>query len=147
MLCLFLIRVDLILLLNLQLIGGNSVLHIPWVQLIDHSVDVFVVGEDYFGEENPMVDVIDIEVLGLSSTEQIISTWGVSNRLDVFGTCVVVRWDLAEVTSSSCHFRVKDSLESTAFWFPDEDFSFHSGDGHLVLGRMHCHCCDLRPML
>ena len=90
MLCLLLIRVYLILLLDLQLIGSHSVLHIPRVQLIDYSVDVLVVGEDYLGEQDPMVDVIHIEILGLASAEEVVSTRGVSDRLDVFGACIVV---------------------------------------------------------
>ena len=50
MLGLLLVGVDLVLLLDLHLVGRHSVLYVLRVELLDHPVDVFVVGEGYLGQ-------------------------------------------------------------------------------------------------
>lgn len=50
MFSLLLIRVYIILLLDFHLVCGYSILDVLGVELIDHAVDVFVVGQGYLGK-------------------------------------------------------------------------------------------------
>ena len=74
MLSFLLIRVDLVLLLDLHLVSRHSVLYVLRVELIDHAVDVLVVGEGYLGQQHPVLDVVHIEILRLTTAVEVGST-------------------------------------------------------------------------
>ena len=90
MLGLLLVGVDLVLLLDLHLVRRHSVLYVLRVELLDHPVDVFVVGQGYLGQQHPVLDVVHVEVLRFTTTVEVGSAGRVGEGLQVFVGGIVV---------------------------------------------------------
>ncbi len=94
-----------------------------------------------------MLDIVNVQILWLTSSKQVVSACWVLETLDILRALIVVCRDLAEIASAAMDLWIDDSDQLTRLHIPYVNLPFHCCRRALFLVGVDCDHGDLWTVL